>query len=481
MTKSAKAKVSVREEGAVSADDPKKEMNMSEKEMRGIVIPRISKDTDTIYFGPAYEAKTCFEENTNVFFFPVEQTEEQKEEKEQHAEPEIYQELDYYFEHLNDGRPFFVACAPESIELMKKQVISGYKRDRHEYFGRMIATYAPGYSENTEDSTKKLFHRKPNKLSESSDDLGVIVTTAPENLREDIDTRYAAWQNKGKIHVPEAVKMLPKLILRPATCGPEFVKKRHIGASFLALGMHALGAAFFAISLFNSLNSALLNLLLNLGDKVSGGLYSLSGTIQDLLEKSLFSLISMIPGIGETLGSYLNNAAGAELDHAARYFSLEVSNFLSKLYDVLELPEGLGFGLGLVASFAASLIMVLLIKMLLKITSHPMRKRGESLPIAGIRSMIALPFVIISAIAAMFSPLIGMLLYGLVFIFEVVYIFTVIVRSGDAKSADRLSFLYPIFVLFALGVTALSFGIVAIGAAATIYSKATAFISTLSL
>ena len=481
MTKSAKAKVSVREEGVVSADDPKKEMNMSEKEMRGIVIPRISKDTDTIYFGPAYEAKTCFEENTNVFFFPVEQTEEQKEEKEQHAEPEIYQELDYYFEHLNDGRPFFVACAPESIELMKKQVISGYKRDRHEYFGRMIATYAPGYSENTEDSTKKLFHRKPNKLSESSDDLGVIVTTAPENLQGDIDTRHKAWQNKGKLHVPEAVKLLPKLILRPATCGPDFVKKRHIGASFLAIGLHALGAAFFAISLFHSLNSALLNLLLNLGEKVAGGLGSLSGTIHEFLERTLVSLISMIPGIGEALGSSLDNAAGAGLDHAARYFSLEVSNFLGKLYNVLELPEGLGFGLGLVGSFIASLIMVLLIKLLLKITSHPMRKKGESLSIAAIRSVIAIPFVIISAMAAMFSPLIGLLLYSLVFIFGVVYIFTVIVRSGDAKSADRLSFLYPIFVLIALGVTALSFGIVAVGAGATVVSKAAAFFGTLSL
>ena len=214
---------------------------MSDKEMRGIIIPRISKDTDTIYFSPVYKEKTCFEENTNVFFFPFEQTDKQKEEKEQHAEPEIYQELDYYFEHLNDGRPFFVACAPESIELMKEQVISGYKRDRHEYFSRMIAIYAPGYSENTEDSSKKLFRRKPHKISESSDDLGVIVTTAPENLQEDIDTRHSAWQNKGKIHVPEAVKMLPRLIVRPATCGPDFVKKDISGHPFLPLGCMCWG------------------------------------------------------------------------------------------------------------------------------------------------------------------------------------------------------------------------------------------------
>ena len=97
---------------------------MSDEEMRGIIIPRVLKDTDTLYFSPVYEAKTSFEEDTNVFFFPVEQNGEQKEEKEQNAEPEIYQELDYYFEHLNDGRPFFVASAPDSIELLKEQVIS---------------------------------------------------------------------------------------------------------------------------------------------------------------------------------------------------------------------------------------------------------------------------------------------------------------------------------------------------------------------
>ena len=73
------------------------------------------------------------------------------------------------------------------------------------------------------------------------------------------------------------------------------------------------------------MNTALLNILLNLGDKVSEGLYSLSGTIHEFLEQSLVSLISMIPGIGEALGSSLDNAAGAGLDHAARYFSLDSS------------------------------------------------------------------------------------------------------------------------------------------------------------
>ena len=81
----------------------------------------------------------------------------------------------------------------------------------------------------------------------------------------------------------------------------------------------------------------------------------------------------------------------------------------------------------------------------------------------------------------MFSPVVGIFLFNLVFIFEVVYIFTVIIRSGDARSADKLSFLYPFFVLIALGVMALSIGIVSAGAGVTIYSRATEFISSLGV
>ena len=454
---------------------------MENQKMRNIVIPRISKDTDTIYLSPDYQARTAFEEYANVFVFPVETAEEPEAPAEKKEEPEIYQELDYYFEHLNDGRPFFLACAPESADLLNTLVISGYMRERPEYFGKMIASYAMGYIENEGDSSRKLFHRKPHKISESSDDLGVIVTNVPENLQEDIEARIDAWQKKGKIRVPEAVKILPRLIMKPATYGPDFIKKRHTGASFLAIGLHALAGAFFVISLFHGLNVALLNMLLDLGNKVSEGLYSLSGMLHELLENTLVSLISMIPGIGEALGASLDSSAGAGLDHAARYFSLEVSNFLSKLYDTLELPEGLGFLLGLVGSFTASMLMVLLIKLLLKITSHPMRKKGESLAIAAIRSMIAIPLILISAVAVMFSPVVGLIIYHLVFVFEVVYIFTVMIRSADARSADRLSFLYPFFVCIAFVISLLAIGIVSAGAGATIYSRVNDFISTLSV
>ena len=451
---------------------------MGEQEMSGIVIPRIAKDTDTIYISSVYQAETAFEESSNVFFFPVQKKEEQGEPDE--GEPELFHELDYYFEHLNDGRPFFLACDSESADIMKELVVSAYMKERPEFFSRVIAVYADGYTEGEEDR-KKLFKKKSLKIAKESSDLGVIVAAVPGDLKEDIDVRLAAWQSKGKIHVPEAVKMLPKLIMKPVTYGPDFVKKRHVGASFLAIILHALSGGFFAISLFHSLNAAILNLLLDLGSKVSEGLYGLTGMIHELLENTLISLISLIPGIGEALGSSLDSASGTGLDHIARYFSLEVSNFLAKLYNLIELPEGLGFLLGLVAAFATTMIMVLLIKLLLTITSHPMRKKKESLTVAAIRSMIAIPFLVISAIAAMFSPIVGILIFNLVFIFEVVYIFSVLIRGADARSGDRLSFIYPFFVLIALGIFLVAIGIVAVGAGATIYFRIDGFLSSLAV
>lgn len=451
---------------------------MSNKEMIGIVIPRITKDADTVYLSSSYQANTAFEDSSNVFFFPVKGEEENEEPEEKESEPELFEELDYYFEHLNDGRPFFMACDPESADLMKELVISGYMKERPEFFSRMIAVYAEGYSVSEEDSGKKLF-KKQVKISEGGSDLGVIVTTASGDLKEDIDTRLTAWQSKGKLRIPEPVKMLPKLIMKPVTYGPDFVKKRHLGASFLAIGLHALTGAFFVISLFQSINTATLNLLLDLGNKVSEGLYSLTGLLHEFFENTLIKLISMIPGIGEALGSSLDSASGAGLDHVARYFSLEVSNFLSKLYDVIELPKGLGFALGLLASFAASMLMVLMIKFLMTVTSHPMRKKGQSLALAAIRSMIAIPFIILSAVLAMFSPILGLLVYNLVFVFEMVYIFGLLIRNADARSADRLCFIYPFFVFIALGISALAIGIVCAGAGVTIYLRFSDFINVL--
>lgn len=448
---------------------------MSEQEKRGIVIPRITKETDTIYLCDSYQAETAFEDVSNVFLFPVKETEEPKEAAEKEEKPEIFYELDYYFEHLNDGRPFFMACDTGSSDILKDLVITEYMREHPELFGRLIAVYAEGYSA-SDDAGKK---KNAVKISEGSSDLGVVVATMPEDLQENINTRLVAWQNKGKLHVPDAIKMLPKLIIKPVTCGPDFIKKRHLGASLLAIVLHALSGAFFTISLFQSINMALLNLLMDLGNSATESLYGLTGQIQKLFESTLVSWLSMIPGIGEGLGSSLDDAAGASLDHIARYFSLEFNNFLSKLYEIITLPEGLGFLLGLVGSLLASFIMVLVIKFLLMISRHPLRKRGAGMPLAAIRSMIAIPFIVVSAVVAFFSPVVGLLIYNIVFVFEMVYLFSVLIRSADARSADRLSFLYPFFVIVALGVSFIAIAVVAAGSGLTIYQRASEALTAL--
>ena len=418
-------------------------------QMKNIMLPRMRKETDTVYISSGAEPESAFELVSNVFVLPSQSDGTSEDHAETKEEPEIFQDLDFYFEHLNDGRPFFLSCDPKSAALVKDEVIAVYQKKHPEFFRRMIAVYVDGVAEK------------------------------PSDLEADLGVRLASYQDKGKIHVSESVKMLPKLIFGSATWGPVFVKRGDLGASLLAIGAHAVAAALFVISLFHGTNVALLNMLLDMGAKVSEGLYGLAGQIRGLLEDTLISLLSMIPGIGESLGSSLDSAAGASLDHAARYFSLEVSNFLNQLYDVIKLPEGLGFLLGLIGSILASALIVLLLKLLLWLVKHPHRKMKECLAAGAIRSMVAIPFLIISAALAVFFPMAGIAVYQLVIIFELVYLYTVTIRSADARSADRMSFLFPFFVVFSCVVMALSVLIVFAGAGASIYARASEAISLL--
>ena len=103
----------------------------------------------------------------------------------------------------------------------------------------------------------------------------------------------------------------------------------------------------------------------------------------------------------------------------------------------------------------------------------------ECLAAGAIRSMAAIPFLIISAAVAVFFPIAGIAVYQLVIIFELVYLYTVTIRSADARSADRTSFLFPFFVVFSYVVMALSVLIVFVGAGASIYARASEAISLL--
>lgn len=174
-----------------------------------LAIPEVTKEVDTFYIYPTayvdptegapdvcdidsvilrtgaadvYEQQaTAYEAATNVFapfyrqvnlFRAASATAEERVELLQ-GEPkaDLFAALDYYFEQLNGGRSFILAGHSQGSQMMT-YVLSEYIRAHPDYYERMVAAYALGYS-----ITDKFLAENPHlKFAEGEDDLGVIIS-----------------------------------------------------------------------------------------------------------------------------------------------------------------------------------------------------------------------------------------------------------------------------------------------------------------
>ena len=88
--------------------------------------------------------------------------------------------LDYYFENYNGGRPFIIAGHSQG-SAMTLLLLRTYFKDHPEYYARMVAAYAIGYSVTTD----YLAANPHLKFAAGEDDTGVIVawnTEGPGNV-----------------------------------------------------------------------------------------------------------------------------------------------------------------------------------------------------------------------------------------------------------------------------------------------------------
>ena len=58
---------------------------------------------------------------------------------------DIFAALDYYFENVNNGRPYILASHSQGTAMMRA-VLAEYMKDHPEYYSRMVACYALGFS-----------------------------------------------------------------------------------------------------------------------------------------------------------------------------------------------------------------------------------------------------------------------------------------------------------------------------------------------
>ncbi len=98
------------------------------------------------------------------------------------ASQDIYRMLDYYFENLNEGRPFILAGHSQG-SVWLTVILEDYMKEHPEYLENMVAAYAIGYS-----VTKEYLDENPHlKFAEGKDDTGVIIsynTEGPGNKNQ---------------------------------------------------------------------------------------------------------------------------------------------------------------------------------------------------------------------------------------------------------------------------------------------------------
>ena len=88
--------------------------------------------------------------------------------------------LDYYFENFNNGRPFIIAGHSQGSAILRL-VLKKYFKEHPDYYKRMIAAYAIGYS-----ITKEDLEANPHmKFATGETDTGVIISwhaEGPKNV-----------------------------------------------------------------------------------------------------------------------------------------------------------------------------------------------------------------------------------------------------------------------------------------------------------
>ena len=136
-------------------------------------IPEITKDVDTFYIrqaGMAFVLRKMAENgsiDSAMSGTPYD---------------DVTAALDYYFENYNEGRPFVIAGHSQGAAILRL-VLQGYFKEHPEYYERMVAAYAIGFS-----VTKDYLESNPHlKFASGESDTGVIIswnTEGPKNVEE---------------------------------------------------------------------------------------------------------------------------------------------------------------------------------------------------------------------------------------------------------------------------------------------------------
>ena len=103
--------------------------------------------------------------------------------------------LDYYFENYNNGRPFVIAGHSQGSAILRL-VLKRYFKEHPDYYKRMVAAYAIGYSITKDD----LAANPHMKFASGETDTGVIISwhaEGPKNVEANVPIPSVAILKNG--------------------------------------------------------------------------------------------------------------------------------------------------------------------------------------------------------------------------------------------------------------------------------------------
>ncbi|MCR5748090.1 MAG: EI24 domain-containing protein [Lachnospiraceae bacterium] len=319
----------------------------------------------------------------------------------------------------------------------------------------------------SENETEKIIENDIEKTTESE-------TKIENEIEKTTESEIEKKEEDSDKSDPKPVSVL-QVIRFPMSKGPAFVKQHSAKVWCPAILLHALVTGFYVLCFYHSMNQKLLRAFVDFGNSISVGLRNMSEEMARFLEETLIFNIAKIPVVGDTVSKIAGQYVSDYLTLFATSVSTETNEFLYELYPAINLPESLGFLMGLLTSLLGIILSALVLKIFLCIAKHPSRSFPEIFSLLAIRCVIRIPIVFAIAIFSIFFPVIGVAVLPIALLYGVSYMYGVLLKSTDKKSENRIIFLLPFIIIFMFMITVLMFAVEGIVTGASIYSRLSVF------
>ncbi len=317
-------------------------------------------------------------------------------------------------------------------------------------------------------------------------DTQKTLMVTDEIEKSEISTNISDSQNELQIEEETEIKEgnsdlmdLLQVMRFPVNKGPGVVTEHSPKAWGPVIAVQALVNGFFVLCFYHSMNQKILNYFVNFGHSISNGLKNMSDELMAFLVNTVIFNVEKIPFIGESVSKAANNYLSDYLTLLATSISTETNDLLYNLYPAINLPEGIGFLMGVITSFLSVGLTALVLKLFLSISKHPFKSYPEIFSLLSVRGVVSIPIVFVISIISIFFPVVGVSLLPISMLFGMSYMLAVLFRCTDKTSQNRFVYVLPFIIILMFIILVLTVTIEGVLTGASIYVRLDAFFQTL--